>query len=268
MGAATCWRAPTRGRRGISPVMLFRRAPQRLQPGDLIEVDGRPVRLTVNGRARRISLRLDPTKGEVLAVAPSLKRLAEATAFAQTRSAWIAAHLDSLPARVGFAPGARVEVCGEDYVLERAAMRIKPRLIAPVGDEPGRLLAYGEGEAFARAVERGLRAEALDRLGARTAHHCAALGARVPALGLQDARSRWGSCRQAHGGEPARIRYNWRLVLSPPEVLDYVAAHECAHLIESNHGPRFWAVVHDLYGDPAMARRWLRVNGAALHAVG
>ena len=248
--------------------MLFRRASPRLQPDEVIEVEGYPVRLTVSGRARRISLRLDPARGEVLLVAPSLKKLPEAVGFAHTRGAWIAARLGELPTRISLKRGASLSVGGETYVLERAAMRIKPRLIPPNEHEPGRLLAYGEGEVFARAVERALRAEALARLASRTAWHCAALGVEVPALGLQDARSRWGSCRQAHGVEPARIRYNWRLVLSPPEVLDYVAAHECAHLIEANHSPRFWAVVKRLYGDPARARNWLKLNGAALHAVG
>jgi predicted metal-dependent hydrolase len=248
--------------------MLFRRASPRLQPGEVIEVDGHPVRLSLSARSRRISLRLDMANGEVLLVAPTLKQLPEAVAFAHTRASWIAARLGELPTRIELRRGARISVGGEAYVLERAAMRIRPRLIAPTPEEPGRLLAYGEGEAYARAAERALRTEALARLTDRTAHHCARLGVEVPALGLQDARSRWGSCKQAHGGEPARIRYNWRLVLSPPEVLDYVVAHECAHLIEANHSPRFWAVVKRLYGDPSRARSWLKANGAALHAVG
>ena len=248
--------------------MLFRRASPRLQPDEVIQVDGRPVRLTVNARASRISLRLDARSGEVLAVAPSLRRLGEAATFAQTRASWIADRLDALPARVGLVCGRTIQVGGEPYVLERAAMRIRPRLVPPTPGEPGRLLASGEGEAFARACVRALRAEALARLEARTAHHVAALDRPPPAVSLQDARSRWGSCRQPHGVEPARIRYNWRLVLAPPQVLDYVAAHECAHLLEANHGPRFWAVVTRLYGDCADARAWLRTYGAALHAVG
>jgi predicted metal-dependent hydrolase len=83
-----------------------------------------------------------------------------------------------------------------------------------------------------------------------------------------DARTRWGSCSPPRAGAPhGRIRYSWRLVLAPPAVLDYVAAHEVAHLAEPNHSPAFWAVCADLYGDVAPARRWLKQNGAALHAV-
>ena len=254
--------------------MLFRRSPpilkaQRLQPGDLATVAGHPVRLAVNGRARRVSLRLDVARREVVATAPALRRLPDALAFAQSRAAWVAARLDALPQRTAFMPGAVIEVAGRTCRLERAAMRIRPTLKPGTAEEPARLIASGEGKAFARAVERGLRAEALARLGAATTRHCMALGHAAPRLALQDARSRWGSCRKAQGqATPACIRYNWRLVLAPPEVLDYVAAHECAHLIEANHGPKFWALVTRLYGDPAVARAWLKANGARLHAVG
>ena len=253
--------------------MLFRRSPQRLQaprpkPGDVVEVDGAPVRLAVNARARRVSLRLDVARREVVATAPSLRQLEDALAFARSRRAWIAERLGALPEPVSFVPGAMIEVAGKPCRLERAAMRISPRLKPATSDESARLIASGEGVAFSRAVVRGLRAEALSRLEARTAHHCAKLGEPVPPVTLQDARSRWGSCRKAQGGVGASIRYNWRLVLSPPEVLDYVVAHECAHLVEANHGPRFWVVVRRLYGDPSKARAWLKTHGARLHAAG
>lgn len=252
--------------------MLLRRlAPKvnalRLTAGDLIEVDGRPVRLAVNARARRISLRLDVARREVVATAPSDRRLAAAAAFAQTRAAWIAAHVDRLPRPSILRPGVVIEVLGEPCRLERAAMRIKPRLAPATAEEPCRLIASGEDEAFARAAERGLRAHALTVLTARTDHHRRRLGAPPLQIGVMDARARWGSCRQASAERAAVIRYSWRLVLSPPWVLDYVAAHECAHLIEANHGAEFWAVVAQLYGDPAPAQRWLKLNGPRLHAV-
>ncbi len=253
--------------------MLFRRSPPALRapalkPGEVVDVAGWPVRLAVNARARRIGLRLHPGRREVVATAPSLRRLPEALAFARSRADWIAARLADLPPATAFHPGAVIEVAGRPCRLERAAMRIRPTLRPATGAEPARLIASGEGEAFARAVERGLRAEALARLTERTAVHCAALGQPLPALALQDARSRWGSCRATHAGAPASIRYAWRLVLAPPEVLDYVAAHECTHLLEANHGPQFWALVRRLYGDPSAARAWLKENGARLHAAG
>ncbi len=253
--------------------MLFRRSPPRLQaprpaPGDVVQVQGSPVRLAVNPRAHRISLRLDLARREVVATAPSLGALREAVAFAHSRSTWISTRLQALPQPVALQPGVMIEMAGLPCRLERAAMRVRPAFKAATADEPARLIVSGDGPAFARGAVRGLRAEALLRLTQRTLVHCAVLEQPAPAISLQDARSRWGSCRAAGPGGPAAIRYNWRLVLSPAEVLDYVAAHECAHLIEANHGPRFWALVRRLYGNPASARDWLKVHGAGLHALG
>jgi len=85
---------------------------------------------------------------------------------------------------------------------------------------------------------------------------------------IMDAKGRWGSCRPPIKGGPASIRYSWRLALAPFAVADYVAAHECAHLVELNHGPRFWAQVKALVGDERPHRTWLRAEGARLHAFG
>lgn len=240
----------------------------RLADGDLYEVGGAPVRLRVSARARRISLKLDPKAREVIATAPSLRQLAEALRFAETREGWMIARLRALPAPQPFHPGAVIALSGAPCRLERAAMRIKPRLIPATAEEPARLLASGEGEAYARAVERALRTEALRVLSERTNTHAAALNQPMPQVAVADARGRWGSCKPAHRGEAARIRYNWRLILAPPWVLDYVAAHECAHLIEANHSPAYWAVVRQIYPEFAKARAWLRRHGEALHAHG
>jgi predicted metal-dependent hydrolase len=136
------------------------------------------------------------------------------------------------------------------------------------------LSAPGEGAAFARAIVNALTAEARRTLLERTAVHARALGRPMPAVAIADPRGRWGSCtpprRRGFGASLAvgRVRYSWRLILAPPAVLDYVAAHECAHLIEANHSPRFWAVVRGLIGDPRPHRAWLRANAARLHAIG
>jgi len=254
--------------------MLFRRSPPRLSApklgdGDLISIEGRPVRLRVNARASRISLRLDAGRREVVATAPTLRALNDAAAFAQTRAAWIAQHLDRLPEPITLKPGALIEVAGQACRLERAAMRIPPRLIPATPLEPMRLLASGaDAHSFQRAAIRALKAQALRLLTERSGIHATALGFPTPPVALTDARGRWGSCRQAFQGRPAALRYSWRLIFAPFEVIDYVAAHECAHLAEANHGQRFWALVAKLYGDHAHARDWLKRHGARLHAIG
>ena len=243
---------------------LFRPSPK---PGAVIEVAGRPVRLKVNARARRVSLRVDARSREVVATAPSLRRLAEAVDFAHSRAAWISERLAAIPEAIVLAPGLMIEVGGEPCRLERAAMRIAPRLIPATPDEPMRLLAFGEGEAYGRAALRALRAKALKRVTERTAFHARALGQPMPSVAVADAKGRWGSCRPAGRGRAAAIRYSWRLILAPPQVLDYVAAHEVAHLIEANHSPAFWTVVCTLYGDHRAARRWLRDSSADIRSI-
>ena len=231
--------------------------------GDQIEVAGHLVRLKVNGRARRVSLRLDRTRREVVATAPNARRLVEAAAFARERAAWIAARLAELPDRQVLAPGQMITLFGRPCRLVSAThpLRFQP-------GEPDALAGRGEGEVFARAVVRALKRRALEVLAARTDHYCQALGVKRPSVTIMDAKGRWGSCRPGRLGQPAAIRYSWRLAMAPVAVSDYVVAHECAHLLELNHGPGFWSHVEVLVGDVRPYRQWLRDHGAALHAVG
>jgi predicted metal-dependent hydrolase len=141
-------------------------------------------------------------------------------------------------------------------------------LEGPCWERGVRLPQAADDAAYARAVVQLLAREARTWFALRLAHHCAALGAPVPRFSIADARTRWGSCTAADARRAASIRLSWRLALAPPEVADYVAAHECAHLLQPNHSPRFWAVVRRLVGDERAHRKWLRAHGAELHAFG
>lgn len=237
-----------------------------LADGDRLEVAGAPVRLKVNRRAQRVSLRLDRTRREIVATAPSPRRLPEAAAFARDRAGWIVERLAELPSPEPIAPGMLVEVFGLPVRLESAGGRA--RWIEPEDGAPPRIAAMGDGEGYARAVILVIKRKALEVMTARTAHYAAQLGAPIPRVSVADARSRWGSCKPGPRGSSGTIRYSWRLALAPFEVADYVAAHECAHLLEMNHGPRFWAYVRALVGDEKRHRAWLREEGARLHAFG
>ena len=242
-------------------------------PGDLIEIAGARVRLKVSPRASRVSLRIDQSRGEVIASAPTQRRLHEAVAFAGQRVHWIAAHISALPRPTTLTPGDIIEVFGQPHRLEPAASRLKAGFYEGE-DGHGVLRAFGEGETFARGVVRQLKRHALEVLTERTERHAAALGRPMPKVAVADAKGRWGSCRPARAvsrvnkGDTGSIRYSWRLVLAPFEVADYVAAHECAHLLEANHGPAFWAHVRRLYGSEKTPRAWLRQHGSRLHAFG
>ncbi|MDB5429389.1 MAG: metal-dependent hydrolase [Caulobacter sp.] len=233
--------------------------------GDRLVVDGAPVRLAVNPRARRVSLRLDRAKREVVAVAPTPRRLAEAAAFAHERSGWIAERIAEVPAPTPLWPGMSITLFGEPVLLEAAPGR--PKLIPADGDHPARIIAPPDA-AFTTRVLRVVKREALRGLSERTAHYCARLNTALPPVSVMDARGRWGSCKPASNRNTASIRYSWRLALAPEAVADYVAAHECCHLLEANHGPRFWALVERMVGNHRPQRAWLKAKGAGLHALG
>ena len=232
--------------------------------GQTLDVGGVMVRLRVSGRARRVSLRVDRLRGEAVAVAPTARRLADAAEFAASRRAWLAERLADRPAPAPtLAPDDELTVFGVAWRLRPDGRR--PRL------EPGEagrsLLGCGDGAVDPQLVVRAIRREAMSFFEGQAKEHCAALAVATPPLALMDARTRWGSCTPARPGRAASIRLSWRLALAPLAVADYVVAHECAHLLEANHGPRFWAHVRALVGDEKRHRGWLRSQGATLHAV-
>ncbi|MGZ8363818.1 MAG: M48 family metallopeptidase [Caulobacteraceae bacterium] len=245
--------------------MFLKRQPT-LAHGDVIDVEGVAVRLRVDARARRVSLRLDTSKREMVATAPTARALPEAVRFAQSRADWMAGLLGKLPESRPFMAGAVISVGGRPCRIEHVVGRRSPGLI---DDEHGlRLLAAGEGEAFRRAIVRALKAEALRVLRERTYVHCAALGVEIPEVKVMEAKSRWGSCTPPRRGKIGRIRYSWRLILAPYDVMDYVAAHETAHLVRADHSPAFWAEVAKLVPHVKQSRAWLRAHGATLHGMG
>jgi predicted metal-dependent hydrolase len=231
-----------------------------LADGEQVDLGGLTLRLRVSRRARRVSLRIDARTGEAVATAPSARRLADALSFARSRRGWLESRLAARPAGPALAAGARIVVLGEAWALLPDGRR--PRL------EAGVLRGCGAGEADPQLVVRAVRRTALAWFSGRAAWHCAKLGVPAPKIALADTASRWGSCTPASPGRAGAVRLSWRLALAPTAVADYVVAHECAHLVEANHGPRFWALVSELVGDPAPHRAFLRREGAALLAFG
>ena len=161
-----------------------------LRDGDQLHVSGAVVRLKVNARARRVSLRLDRTRREIVATAPSPRRLAEAAAFARERAGWITARLAELPQTSPLHPGLLIEVFGRPVRLENGTGRA--RWIEPEDGSTPRIAAMGEGEGYARAVILVIRKKAAEVLVERTAYYAARLGAPMPKVSVADATSqRW-----------------------------------------------------------------------------
>lgn len=228
-----------------------------------IEIGARaaPLIARVNRRAKRLILKVDPIAGEIHVTAPSKRALPEAIRFAHERIDWIASQLqDDLRGRP-FAAGMTIPFQGASHVIvndesQRHAVRLDDALFPAIR-------VGGQPEHLNRRVADWLKREARARLIARVDHHCAALGKKRGRITIRDTRSRWGSC-SSDGG----MSFSWRLIMAPPEILDYVAAHECAHLIHLNHSPAFWRVVRDLGVDCRGAADWLTKEGPSLFVYG
>ena len=230
--------------------------------GQRLPLEGLTARLSVNPRARRLSIRIDARAGEAVLIAPSERKLAEVVAFARTKAGWMRERLAERPQGTPIEPGAVIDLFGKPTRLIATGGAGAARLTE---DADGPVIASGgEGEAYARRVENLFKRVARDTLQTRTDVHLRTLGQRPVRLSIADPKSRWGSCSPHNRS----IRYSWRVIMAPPAVIDYLAAHEVAHLVHADHSPAYWAVVQRLVGDHRPFRKWLRENGPALHAVG
>lgn len=218
-----------------------------------------PVEITLrrSARAKRLSLRVSALDGRVTLTMPSHASARAALAFASEKADWLRRHVGARADSASVAVGGVLPVEGQ--VLRLVAMPPGDAGRAPrvMGDS---LLVPGSPDTAARRVQAWLKARARDRLAAASDLYAARLGRGYASLTLRDTRSRWGSC-SARGG----LMYSWRLIMAPPEVLDYVAAHEVAHLAEMNHAPAFWAVLARLYGPYDAPQAWLKREGGRLH---
>lgn len=218
------------------------------------------VRLEVNAKARRLIIRLDERRREAVAVAPSRGQIEAAAAFAAERVDWISSRLQHLPEVVRFEEGAIFNYRGEPCQITGEG---EGRLARLVAGEPRTLCAPGDPETLHLRVERFLKKQARADLTRAVKRHTETLGVDYKGISVKDTRSRWGSCTF-----DGQLSFSWRLIMAPPAVLDYVAAHECAHLIEMNHSNKFWALVAKCCPDWKRQRAWLRVHGAELQAAG
>lgn len=221
-----------------------------------------PLRLQVDRRARRVSVRIDPHTREAVATVPAARHTLDAIAFANARVDWIAERLGELPRPVAFRPGAYVPFRGAIHRLKRAEAGRSVRIDRQSATTPF-ILVPGPDDAFSARTTAFFRNAARLDLQARVAVHAETLNVQPASIAIKDTRSRWGSCSSA-----GRLNFSWRLVCAPGFILDYVAAHEVAHLREMSHSRRFWSLVEACAPDWRSARAWLRECGTALHAVG
>lgn len=215
------------------------------------------VRWRRSARARRVSLRIDPREGSVIVTLPARAAQSAGRALLMDHAGWVAERLARLPSAVVIQDGAEVPLDGRP-------MRIR-HLPGGRGTalRDGELVVAGAPEFLVRRVIDFLRSEARRRLAAAAVAKAAGAGLKAKRVVMKDTRTRWGSCT-ADG----TLMFSWRLVMAPPEVQDYVVAHEVAHLRHMDHSKRFWALVGELTPHRAAAMRWLEKGGAGLMRIG
>jgi predicted metal-dependent hydrolase len=215
--------------------------------------------------ARRFTLRVRFAARDAVLTMPQRASVKDARAFAERHAAWIAARLDRLPATIPFAHGAIVPLRGVEHTLLHAPGKRGTVWSEERDDVATRfsLCVAGQTEHMHRRVQDHLKHEARRDLEAAVARHTSALGLPSRSVGLRDPVSRWGSCSAA-----GSLNFSWRLIMAPPFVLDYLAAHEAAHLVHLDHSPRFWALAKKLCPETDRAEAWLSAHGAHLHKYG
>lgn len=252
--------------------------PKRVKPAslhiDYLDIDGRKVPVTAlhNPRARRIIVRVDLTAGSVQVTSPSRRGMAKALEFAREQRQWIADRLEDVPPPIPFTHGAAIPYRGREHIIRHVSRRrAEEEFLGPVWRRRAadtvtgqpEICVTGHSSFVQRRVTDWLKAQARDELCDRALAYAETFDVRPARITLRDQTSRWGSCSASRA-----LSFSWRLIMAPPHVLDYVAAHEVAHLRHMNHGPRFWALVESAIPNYESAKLWLEVNGPGLHRFG
>jgi len=215
----------------------------------------RIIRVVRSMTAKRIALRVDPARGDICLVIPNRASEKKAWAFAASQRDWIEKQQAKLLKPVPFIHGAAIPVLGiertirvetitsrtTEFELTDSELIVRTRRPDPSTNIRNYLYELLEQTVLPMARTK---AETIDR--------------RITELQLRDTRTRWGSC-----GHDGKVMLCWRLIFAPEAVIDYVVAHEIAHLKYMSHGPRFWALCEKLSADFS-AKDWLKVNGDKL----
>ncbi|MEN8196555.1 MAG: SprT family zinc-dependent metalloprotease [Pseudomonadota bacterium] len=229
-------------------------------PALKLDIGGRSVPVTVrrSARARRISLRIDTATHTVILVLPKRATLEAGLRFAGEKTVWLQNRLAVLPAPVSFARGVSIPLRGAPHRI-----RHRPDSRAGVWLEDGEIHVSGAEAHLPRRLTDWLKAEARREITPRARDKAVVVDLPVARVSVREARSRWGSCSSA-----GNLSFSWRLILAPEIVLDYVVAHEVAHLVHMNHGEDFWALCATLTPRMEEAKTWLRRHGNQLHRYG
>lgn len=233
-------------------------------PGERVHhVAGRalPLRVVENARAKRLTLRIDAGGQSLRITVPPGLRNGEVERFLDRHRGWLELKLSRLPDQPRLRAGVSMPLRGKPHLIvhvpgKRGTVTPSEENGAPV------LYVHGEEARLPRRLAEFLKREAKKDIEQLVLKHTATVGRRAKAIRYRDTTSRWGSCTS-----DGALSFSWRIMMAPPTVIDYLVAHEVAHLRQMNHGPDFWALCRELCPRTDEARAWLKRNGTALHAI-
>jgi predicted metal-dependent hydrolase len=223
---------------------------------------GATLKFKMHPRARRLTLRVKTNSRKIVVTMPRRTAKREAHLLVQENYDWIVAQLSDAEAPVLFADGVIIPFRGQPHTLRFHPRQAGKGIVTQVPSETGsaELHVFGAPEHCPRRLHDWLKKQARTALNQAVSHHCQTLDVSYRRISVRDQSSRWGSCSTS-----GTLSFSWRLILAPPDILDYVAAHEVAHLLEMNHSAAFWDLVRRLRPDYEGAETWLNEEGRHLH---
>lgn len=219
------------------------------------------VRVKHSARARRLALRLDPKERVINLVVPKGVPLQRAQDFAKYHETWIAKALMELPPAVPFAHDRTLPVLGADRLI--VVEQDSNRKMTDIALAPAHLLVRTNRDDPASRIERFLRNLAREKLGEMAHAKAVDINKKISSIRIGDTKSRWGSC-----SEDGSLAFSWRLIFAPALAMDYVVAHEVAHLVHLHHQKSFWNLCRDLSIDFVEGEYWMRNHGHELMRYG
>lgn len=227
------------------------------------QVAGRtlPLAVRTNQRAKNITLRIEPGgRGLKITVPPGVAD-DEIGRFLTRQEGWLVSKLDLVPDHPRLDIGMKVPIRGVPHLIVHEAGRgTSHQRDTQSGPQ---LVIYGDTRFAARRVADYLKSCAKTDIDPLVTHHTKTIGRNAKSVRYKDTKSRWGSC-----SSDGNLSFSWRIMMAPPTVINYLVAHEVAHLVHMNHSPRFWSQCEALCPDMKRAKDWLKRNGTKLHAIG
>lgn len=212
-------------------------------------------------KARRLALRLDPQERVVNLIVPPYMPLHKAYFFAQTHAVWVRETLDNLAPPIPFVHKAVLSIFGDPVRLHIEYDPDMTRTTIKLDGDVLRVRSWQEDPT--NRITAFLKKMAREGLADIASEKASVIRRKITSVTVRDTKSRWGSCAQ-----DGSLSFSWRLIFAPYEAIDYVVAHEVAHLMHMDHGPKFWALCEKLSMNYEDGKTWMQSRGNELMRYG